>query len=128
MKGDATPGLVGRLRAALDLIDAASRWMIVAAMAGMALLISAQGFQRYVMSASIDAADELSRLFFVWAISLAIPHGIRRGIHVGIDVFARMTPPRAQDALQRVSAAAGLEVWRPRSSPPGSRPRTSVAG
>lgn len=93
---------------AVDLIDAASRWAIVAAMAGMALLVAAQVFQRYVMSASIDAADELSRLFFVWSIFLAIPHGIRRGVHVGIDAFARMTPPRMQDALHRISAAAGL--------------------
>jgi TRAP-type C4-dicarboxylate transport system permease small subunit len=101
-------GAAGRLRAAVDLIDAASRWVIVATMAGMALLIAAQVFQRYVMSASIDAADELSRLFFVWSIFLAIPHGIRRGVHVGIDVFARMTPPPVQDALQRASAAAGI--------------------
>ena len=71
-------------------------------MAGMAMLVSAQVFMRYVMSSSIDAADELSRLFFVWSIFLAIPHGMRRGVHVGIDVIARMLPHRVQDVLHRL--------------------------
>ena len=114
MSNDATPpgpapaGPVARLRGAVDTVDGLSRWVIVATMAGMALLVSAQVFMRYVMSSSIDAADELSRLFFVWSIFLAIPHGVRRGVHVGIDVVARMMPHRVQDALHRVSAAAGL--------------------
>src|SRR6056297_2133370 len=77
-------------------------------MAGMATLVSAQVFMRYVMSSSIDAADELSRLFFIWSIFLAIPHGIRRGVHVGIDVLVRILPTRLQDVMQRVSAMSGL--------------------
>lgn len=101
-------GPVAAARMALDRIDAGSRWIIVAAMAGMTVLIAAQVFQRYVMSASIDAADELSRLFFVWSVFLAIPHGIRRGVHVGIDVFVKITPVRVRDALQRIAAIAGV--------------------
>ena len=101
-------GLVARLRSFVDAMDVLSRWMIVATMAAMALLVSAQVFQRYVMSASIDAADELSRLFFVWSIFLAIPHGIRRGVHVGIDVFLRLLPGNGQVVLQRITAIAGL--------------------
>lgn len=101
-------GPVMALRNAVDRLDSVSRWIIVATMAGMALLVSAQVFQRYVLSSSIDSADELSRLFFVWSIFLAIPHGIRRGIHVGIDVVLRLCPTRIQDLLQRISAVAGL--------------------
>ncbi|PTW51405.1 TRAP transporter small permease [Rhodovulum kholense] len=106
--GPASAGLLALLRKAVDLIDALSRWTIVAAMGAMTLLIAAQVFQRYVLSSSIDAADELSRLFFVWSIFLAIPHGIRRGVHVGIDIVLRLLPGRGQDLLQRGSALAGL--------------------
>lgn len=114
MSGDANPsgpalaGPIAHLRRAVDAVDGLSRWVIVGTMAGMALLVSAQVFMRYVMSSSIDAADELSRLFFVWSIFLAIPHGVRRGVHVGIDVFARMLPFGVQSALHRISAIAGL--------------------
>ncbi|BAQ70213.1 tripartite ATP-independent periplasmic transporter DctQ [Rhodovulum sulfidophilum] len=106
--GPASAGPLALLRRAVDLTDALSRWIIVAAMAAMTLLISAQVFHRYVLSSSIDAADELSRLFFVWSIFLAIPHGIRRGVHVGIDIVLRLMPGRTQDLLQRASALAGL--------------------
>lgn len=106
--GPEPAGPVALLRAAVDTVDGLSRWVIVATMAGMALLVSAQVFMRYVMNSSIDAADELSRLFFVWSIFLAIPHGVRRGVHVGIDVFARMLPEGVQDALNRISALAGF--------------------
>lgn len=106
--GSALAGPVAVLRRIVDTLDDVSRWLLVATMAGMALLVSAQVFMRYVMSSSIDSADELSRLFFVWSIFLAIPHGLRRGVHVGIDVIARMLPFRVQDVLHRVSALAGL--------------------
>jgi len=106
--GPALAGPVSLLRKAVDYVDGLSRWAIVGTMAGMATLVSAQVFMRYVMNSSIDAADELSRLFFVWSIFLAIPHGIRRGVHVGIDVIARMLPHRVQDVLHRLSALAGL--------------------
>ena len=108
--GPVLSGPVLALRTVVDRLDAVSRWTIVATMAGMALLVSAQVFQRYVMSSSIDAADELSRLLFVWSIFLAIPHGIRRGIHVGSDVVVRICPGVVQEALQRISALAGMAL------------------
>ncbi len=103
-------GPVRPLRGLVETIDRASRWVIVVAMGAMALLISAQVFQRYVLNSSIDAADELSRLFFVWSIFLAIPHGIRHGVHVGIDVIAAALPARAQFALNRISSLTAIAL------------------
>lgn len=85
-----------------------SCWAIVVTMGGMATLVAAQVFQRYALNSSIDAADELSRLFFVWSMFLALPHGVPRGVHVGIDVFTRLFPLRSQQILQRICAVAGL--------------------
>jgi TRAP-type transport system small permease protein len=104
----------GGERAALPLpvrmlisLDRASYAVIVAAMAGMSILVILQVFYRYALSSSIDAADELSRLFFVWAIFLAIPHGVRSGIHVGIDLLTMVLPSTAQSVLFRVGNVAG---------------------
>lgn len=88
-------------------IDAMTYWGIVAAMAGMATLVSLQVIMRYFFSSSIDSADELSRLFFVWAIFLAIPHGVKHGVHVGIDLFVRMMSSAMQEKLFRIMAGLG---------------------
>ena len=90
------------LRSALDGVDALSRWAVVACMAAMICVVSAQVFLRYGFSASLDWAEEISRLTFVWAVFMAIPHGVRLSAHVGIDVLARRFPPAAGQLLERL--------------------------
>lgn len=94
-------------RRVLGWIDRLSYGVIVAVMAAMTVVVSLQVFWRYVLGSSIDSADELSRLFFVWAIFLAIPHGVKHGVHVGIDLFVTRLPAGIQEALFRLVSAAG---------------------
>ncbi len=90
-------------------VDNVSIVAIVICMALMAGLVSAQVFFRYALSSSIDSADELSRLFFVWSMFLAIPHGIKSGIHVGIDVIVCRLDDSLRTQLSRLmSLAAAL--------------------
>lgn len=106
--GPASAGrLFSRLRAGLMALDAVSRWAVIGAMAVMAALVIGQVFFRYALSNSLDWAEEVARLAFVWAIFLAIPHGIRRGIHVGIDVVVLLLPDGARTALFRLGAVFG---------------------
>ncbi len=88
-------------------IDRLSFWAVVICMALMAALVSAQVFFRYILSSSIDSADELSRLFFVWAMFLAIPHGIKSGVHIGIDVIVRHLAENLRTQLSRLMSLAG---------------------
>lgn len=88
-------------RTILRSIDRVSQWLLVLAMAGMTSIVSIQVLFRYVFNYSIDSADELSRLFFVWSIFLAIPHGVRIGNHVGIDLFVRRLKTHLLDRLTR---------------------------
>ena len=81
--------------------------MIVICMAMMAVLVAAQVFFRYALSSSIDSADELSRLFFVWAMFLAIPHGLKAGIHVGIDVLVSRLEDNIKIKLSRLMSLFG---------------------
>ncbi len=69
----------------LKKIDQLSYITVCASMGLMAFTVSMQVVLRYFFSHSMDSADELSRLFFVWTIFLAIPHGLKYGSHVGID-------------------------------------------
>lgn len=88
-------------------IDRATLVLIVAAMAGMSVLVTVQVFWRHVLGSSIDSADELSRLLFVWAMFLAIPHGIKFGVHVGIDLLISYLKPGIREAVFRLTSAAG---------------------
>lgn len=94
----------------LIILDRSSYYAILVAMGMMTLLVSAQVFTRYVLSSSIDSADELSRLFFVWAIFLAIPHGIKVGIHVGIDALVTHFPEFLQRRLAQLMSWVGAAM------------------
>jgi len=99
-----------RFLVAILAIDRTSYYAIILAMGLMTLLVSAQVFARFVLSTSIDSADELSRLFFVWAIFLAIPHGIKIGVHVGIDAVASLFSETFQQYLSRLMALASAAL------------------
>jgi TRAP-type C4-dicarboxylate transport system permease small subunit len=94
---------VQRFVAGLDQISLVA---IVAAMAGMTIIVTAQVFWRHVLNSSIDSADELSRLLFVWAMFLAIPQGIKYGVHVGIDLLISFLRPTLRELMFRLMAAA----------------------
>ncbi len=100
------PPALRTFKAFIDKMDFVAYWAVNLVMGAMTALVVTQVFFRYVLSSSIDAADELSRLFFVWSIFLAIPHGIKYGIHVGIDLLVRCMPARIQVVLFRVSCIA----------------------
>jgi TRAP-type C4-dicarboxylate transport system permease small subunit len=59
-------------------------------------------FLRYAFNTSIDWADDVGRLLFVWAIFLTIPLGIREGIHIGIELVVKLFSPAVQRALLRL--------------------------
>ncbi len=92
----------------LDGIDFLSRWLIIALMSVMTCMIVTQVFFRYVLNDSIDAADEISRLTFVWSILLAIPHGLKTGAHVGIDLIVSRLKLRLRLWIFRFTCAAGI--------------------
>jgi len=106
-RGPVEAGPLRALKSLIRAIDGCSYWVVIATTAAMTILVSLQVFYRYALSSSIDSADELSRLFFIWAIFLAVPHGIKFGIHVGIDLIVRMLPLSLQEFMFRLSCGLG---------------------
>ncbi|EPX79413.1 Tripartite ATP-independent periplasmic transporter, DctQ component [Litoreibacter arenae DSM 19593] len=98
------------MRIAVDRIDRSTLFLVVGAMAAMAILVVGQVIFRYVFNSAIDWAEEVARLAFVWAMFLAIPHGIRRGVHVGIDALVVRFSQGLQDRLFRLSALIGAAL------------------
>ena len=89
----------------LLLLDTVSGWTIVALLSTMVAVVAVQVGLRYVINSSFGWADELSRLTFVWSMFLAIPLGIRAGVHIGMEILTSRFPERIQDALARIMAA-----------------------
>lgn len=89
---------------ALDLLDRAVTGALLVAVTTMVGVVSAQVALRYGLNQSIDWADEISRLAFVWSIFLAIPLGVRQGAHIGIDMVVMKFSPAVQQLLRRVAA------------------------
>jgi TRAP-type C4-dicarboxylate transport system permease small subunit len=95
------PAIWPTLRRGVEAFDKASMVVIMAAMAAMTIMVSLQVVWRYLLNSSIDSADEVSRLFFVWVIFLAIPHGIKYAVHVGIDLLIMNLSARHKEWLFR---------------------------
>lgn len=103
------PPLTLPLRALYGL-DRAVTAALVIAVAVMVFVVSAQVALRYGLNRSIDWADELGRLAFVWSIFLAIPLAVREGGHIGIDIVVDKLPAAARAALKRTGAAAAATM------------------
>ena len=99
------PSLARRALSGLDWIAAI---VVILAMAGMVAIISTQVFLRYGLNSSLDWAEEVSRLLFVWSVFLAIPLGMKRGAHVGINLLTGLLPTPAQNTLFRLMSAFAI--------------------
>ncbi|MEO8281424.1 MAG: TRAP transporter small permease [Ideonella sp.] len=94
----------------LDVLDRAVLTALLIAVAAMVGVVSAQVALRYGFNKSLDWADEVARLAFVWSIFLAIPLGVRQGAHIGIDIVVEKLPPLPKRALRRAGAATSAAM------------------
>jgi TRAP-type C4-dicarboxylate transport system permease small subunit len=85
----------------------AERWLVaangavlVALMAGMALLVIANVFARYVFNHSFVWAEEVSRYMMIWVGFLGSGLVLRVGAHIAVDVFQDMVPRRVAQAMR----------------------------
>jgi len=92
----------------LDGLDALARFGVALAMGSMVTIVTAQVVLRYVFNNSIDWAEETARLLFVWTIFIAIPLGVRGGVHIGVNMLVQTLPAALQRGLHRVTALLGV--------------------
>jgi TRAP-type C4-dicarboxylate transport system permease small subunit len=98
-------GALGAFELFLDKLDWLMGKIVIASMTVMVVVVVAQVFLRYVLNISLDWAEELSRLSFVWSVFFAIPLGIKRGAHVGVSLITDRLPMLMQSTLFRIMSA-----------------------
>jgi TRAP-type transport system small permease protein len=109
-KFERTGGIRDAFAFPLAVLDAIAAWAIVGLLSAMVLVVSTQVLLRYGVNGSIGWADEVSRLCFVWTIFLAIPLGIRSGVHIGIELVTERLPPLLRIPLARMVAVIGAAM------------------
>ena len=88
----------------LGLVDRLAAGAIISSMAAMVVVVSVQVLLRYAFNTSLDWAEDMARLLFVWSIFLAIPLGVKQGSHIAIELLTSHLPPPARTFLVRVMA------------------------
>jgi TRAP-type C4-dicarboxylate transport system permease small subunit len=58
-----------------------------------------QVFNRFVLNQSLSWSEEFMVYAHIWMIFLAIPVAYNRGSHIGMNLFVKKLPPRAQLGL-----------------------------
>jgi TRAP-type transport system small permease protein len=96
----------GRVERALVTANGA---VLIALMAGMAALVIANVFARYVFNHSFVWAEELSRYMMIWVGFLGSGLVLRIGAHIAVDVFQDLMPRRIAQSM-RVLVLAVLLV------------------
>jgi TRAP-type transport system small permease protein len=100
------PDRLRPLASLLAALDLAVAWALCALLGIMVAVVAAQVALRYGFNSSIDWADEVARMTFVWSIFLAIALGVRAGAHIGIEVVVARLPAPLRDATARLTALA----------------------
>ena len=81
-------------------IVSANRWVVIALMAAMAVLVFANVVSRYLLNYSLIWVEELTRYMMVWVGFLGAGLVLRLGAHIAVEAFQDVLPPRAARALR----------------------------
>lgn len=84
-----------------DRVFAALTWFALVLLGIMTALIFADVFCRYVLHFSIAWADEITLIFLVWYVFIALAIGVRRHVHTSIDLLSLLCHNRALDLAAR---------------------------
>jgi len=94
-----------RLGAAEAWLVRLNQWLVIALMASMATLVFANVISRYVFSASMIWAEELTQYQMIWITYLGAGLALREGRHVAVDLLDQALAPRWQRALRAAMGA-----------------------
>lgn len=119
-------GLVDRLS---DALAAFAGWVYF----GIGLMLSYEVAARYFFTAPTIWAEELSRLFFVWATLLAAPALLRHGQHIRVTVVTALLGDGARRAARLIAlgvvlAVCVVVVWAGLDAPLNSFERGRTTG
>lgn len=73
--------------------DRLAKWIIVALVGTMTIVVWMQVFLRYVVKGSLPWSEELARYLMVWSACLAGSVALRQNAHAAVGYFRDLLPP-----------------------------------
>lgn len=89
-------------------IDAIEETLIALLLAAMTLITFANVVARYVFNANILWALEATVFLFAWLVLLGVSYGVKKHIHIGVDVLVGNVPPAVRKALTVIAVLCCL--------------------
>lgn len=77
-------------------------------LATASVILFANVVARYIFNWGVPWAEELVRYEIVWMVFIGGSVAARKGIHIGVDVLATLSPPRIQTAIHFLINAVSL--------------------
>lgn len=89
-------------------VDAVEETTIALLMAAMTLITFANVVARYAFNSNILWALEVTVYLFAWLVLLGVSYGVRKHIHIGVDVLVANVSPRARRVLTVIAVLCCL--------------------
>jgi TRAP-type C4-dicarboxylate transport system permease small subunit len=81
-----------------------NRWIVIAMMAVMVLLVFMNVVSRYIFNHSIIWAEEVSQYLMIWVAFLGAGLALRQGRHVAVEMLQDRLPPTARRMTRHLVA------------------------
>lgn len=88
-----------------------NRWLLIALLAAMVVIVFANVLMRYVLGTSVIWSEEVARHLMIWLTFVGSGLALRTGAQIGIETLQDALPPRAARALRLVLALAMLALF-----------------
>lgn len=75
------------------------RYLIIAVVAIIAVIMMCAVFWRYALDNSIPWSEEISKYLMVWLAFLGAPVALRHANHISIDLLMKAFPPRGEQVF-----------------------------
>ncbi|KPK56244.1 MAG: hypothetical protein AMS22_01825 [Thiotrichales bacterium SG8_50] len=89
-------------------IDVLEKYVISIGLGGATLLLFANVVMRYVFHSGLPWVLEAVQYLFAWVVLVGAAHGVKVGIHLGIDILVEKLPRRARRAVVLLAVALSL--------------------
>jgi TRAP-type C4-dicarboxylate transport system permease small subunit len=93
------------------------KWLIIAIVGILAVILIAAVFYRYALNNAIAWSEEGSKYLMVWLTFLGAPIALRHAAHINIDLLVKLFPPRGRQAFYLginlvIILTMGIMLWK----------------
>jgi TRAP-type C4-dicarboxylate transport system permease small subunit len=93
---EALHGFVSRSNSALLWL---AKWLAIACLVVMLVIVNVSVFQRYVMNDALPWSEEIAKFVMVWLTFMSAPIGLKIGAHMAIEVLVQSLRGRMRQIL-----------------------------